>query len=139
MGWDIAIYIFLFILAILILTRYITTIKINKYKLLLIAVILTIIWCYLWNKLHPLMHKYSGQYSLNEGPYENSLNFNLVNKLFYRNHEYHHLQKGNKKGNYNVIVMGADEWFGTNVIKINNNKYCKNPAVKNEEICKSKK
>ena len=136
MGWQVAIYIFLFVLITLLLSRYITNIKINKYKLLLLAIILTLIWCYLWNKMHPLMHQYSGNYSIKEGPYENILNFDLIIKLFYRNHENHHLQKGNKKGNYNVVVMGADEWFGTNVIKVDNKKYCQNPEVAHEEICK---
>ena len=46
----------------------------------------------------------------------------------------HHLQKGDKKGNYNVILLGADEWFGLNNKIVDNVEYCK--VNRHEHICK---
>jgi len=137
MGWSIFIYIFIFGLITFISSNYVTGSNFNIYYLILFSFLFTIIWCYLWNKLHPIMHNYSGEYSIKEGPYENVIDLSFINKLFYKNHKNHHLQKGTDKGNYNVIIMGADEWFGSNITKINNTNYCKNPEVANEEICKN--
>jgi hypothetical protein len=137
MGWHVCVYIFLFIFISMLIAMFISRIKIQYTSLVIASIGFTVVWSYLWNKVHPLMHQYNGKYTIKEGPYEPNLNFNLVNKLFYRNHQYHHLQKGVKKGNYNVIIFGADEWFGTNVKKINNKEYCSNPNVANEEICKN--
>ena len=44
-------------------------------------------------------------------------------------------KKGEKKGNYNVIALGADEWFNKNVKIIDNEEFCKNPKNKHEKIC----
>ena len=136
MGWKISKYIFLFVLLSLIISKYISGINTSYTKIIILGIIFTIFWSYLWNKIHPLMHNYKGEYSIKEGPYENILDFNFLNNIFYKNHSNHHLQKGNTKGNYNIIVIGADEWFGTNVIKVDNREYCKNPAVAHEAICK---
>jgi ABC-type multidrug transport system fused ATPase/permease subunit len=137
MGWNVFLYIGIFSFISMLISMFVSKIKITYITLVIISIVSTIIWSYLWNKVHPLMHEYNGSYTLKEGPYESALDFNLVNKLFYRNHQFHHLQKGVKKGNYNVIVFGADEWFGTNVKQINNKEYCSNPEVSHEEICKN--
>ena len=136
MGWNVSLYIGLFIFISFVISIFISNIKISYINLVIISTCLTVLWSYLWNKLHPLMHKYEGDYNISEGPYEKNINFDIINKLFYRNHQYHHLQKGIKKGNYNVIVFGADEWLGTNVKEINNQEYCSNSQVSHVEICK---
>jgi hypothetical protein len=136
MGWRVSIYIIVFTFISMVISMFTSKITLSYTTLLISSIVITMIWSYLWNKVHPLMHQYNGSYTLEEGPYESRLNFNLVNKLFFRNHQFHHLQKGTKKGNYNIIVFGADEWFGTNVKHINNKKYCSNPDVSHEEICK---
>jgi hypothetical protein len=138
MGWNVFLYIFIFSFASLCISKIISQNKLPYIHVFIYSICLTLLWSYIWNKVHPLMHKYEGSYNIKEGPYESTLNFNSINKLFYRNHEYHHLQKGNKKGNYNIIVFGADEWLGTNVQIIDNKEYCSNPQVANEEICLSK-
>ena len=75
------------------------------------------------------------EYSIIKGPYDNGFfNLNYINYLLYDNHKKHHLQKGSKKGNYNVIILGADEWFNTNVYKVDNKEYCE--THQNEQICK---
>jgi hypothetical protein len=35
-------------------------------------------------------------------------------KVYLTNHELHHQIKGDDKGNYNVVFLGADEVFNTN-------------------------
>jgi len=81
------------------------------------------------------MHQYDTDYSIMNGPYDNNLlNLTLIKNILFKNHSYHHLQKGSKKGNYNVIVLGADEWFGLNNKTIDNTEYCKTNY--NEKICK---
>ena len=137
MGWKIGFYIGIVNFFILCLTKNISQISLSYFNLFLLAIGLTVGWSYLWNKVHPLMHQYEGTYSIKEGPYESILNLNLISKLLYKNHQNHHLQKGHKKGNYNIIIFGADEWFGTNVQNVDNREYCANSQVFNEEICKS--
>jgi hypothetical protein len=81
------------------------------------------------------MHNHDINYSIKEGPYdENLFNMDIFKTILLSNHENHHLQKGDKKGNYNVIVLGADEWFETNNKTIDNTEYCKTHT--NEIICK---
>ena len=136
MGWRVCLQVFAITFIGMIISKTISGVKYSYTILAFCSIVFTILWAYLWNKIHPLMHRFKGKYEINEGPYENKLDFNLINKLFYRNHQFHHIQKGIKKGNYNVIVFGADEWLGTNVRVINNKEYCSNPKVSNEPICK---
>lgn len=135
MGWNIYIYLFFAFLICGILSKIISRYTIS-YKFLFISCgIITFIWEYLWNKVHVNMHKYEVSYSLKEGPYdENIFNLNIIKDLLLQNHQNHHLQKGDKKGNYNVITLGADEWFGYNNKTIDNSEYCKTNT--HEKICK---
>ena len=44
----------------------------------------------------------------------------------WRNHALHHMQKGNTKGNYNIIVPGFDFLMGTHTDRVYDNAvYCK--------------
>jgi hypothetical protein len=69
-----------------------------------------------------------------KGPYdENLFDLSWFTALLYKNHSNHHLQKGAKKGNYNIIFLGADEWFGYNVKNVDNREHCMaNPT---EKVC----
>ena len=91
----------------------------------------------MWNKIHPKFHDYEVQkLSIKYGPHDNGLfDTSFFQKLLYRNHEAHHIQKGEKKGNYNIILLGADEWMNRNVKTIDNIEYCK--THQEEEICKN--
>lgn len=137
MGWRVCVEVSIIAFLCFCIAKKISQIKIPYSALLILSIVSSVFWSYLWNKVHPLMHRYNKNYSLKEGPNDRILDFSLINKLFYRNHYFHHIQKGSKKGNYNVIVFGADEWFGTNVQVINNKEYCSNPHSSNEEICKT--
>lgn len=64
----------------------------------------------IWNTIHPAMHEY-------EGPIPALLPRLPVKPergLLFRNHEAHHQIKGERKGNYNVVFLGADELLNTN-------------------------
>jgi len=137
MGWRVCVQVSIIAFIGMVIAKAISGVKYSYGLLALLSIIMSVTWAYLWNKVHPLMHNFGDNYKINEGPYENKLDFTIINKLFYRNHEFHHLQKGIKKGNYNVIVFGADEWLGTNVRVIDNKEYCSNPQVSGEAICKS--
>ena len=100
----------------------------------MIGIVITFIYEYLWNKVHTHMHNYETEFSIIRGPYdENLFNLGFMKDILYDNHKNHHLQKGQKKGNYNVILLGADEWFGFNNKIIDNIGYCKSHGY--EKIC----
>ena len=107
--------------------KYIIT---NKY-IGLIALIIGLLYKILWNYLHYKFHM------LNNKSYNK---WNWYEKIAFKNHYMHHLQKGKRKGNYCIILLGADILFGTNNQCINNNEYCRNMKShlsKNEkELCK---
>jgi hypothetical protein len=65
-----------------------------------------------WNTVHPDMHAYAGPFP-RMPPRLPGLRTARAGLLF-RNHEAHHQIKGPRKGNYNVVFLGADELFGTN-------------------------
>ena len=104
-----------------------------KY-LVIFSISIVVFWGYIWNKTHSQMHSYEGEYSIMEGPYENIFDLTFIKNMLFKNHLMHHLQKGDKKGNYNVIFLGADEWFGLNNKIPDNREYCK--THQSEKICK---
>lgn len=134
MGWNIFIILSIIFLICVLLSRTISNYKVDFKYLLLLSAIVTLIWEYIWNKTHATMHKYEGGYSIKDGPYENVIDATFLKNALLTNHAMHHLQKGDKKGNYNVIFLGADEWFGLNNKKSDNTEYCK--THQQETICK---
>ena len=135
MGWQIFGYLFMVIFICFTIGKYISNYNISFKYLIFFSLIIAFLWQYLWNKLHAQMHEYDIDYSIKEGPYdEGILDLTFVKNILLTNHENHHLQKGDNKGNYNVILLGADEWFGLNVKNVDNNEYCKTHT--NEKICR---
>lgn len=135
MGWNIFIYIFFAFLICGLLSKVISNYDISYKYLFIFCGIITFLWEYLWNKVHVKMHDNSIDYSIKEGPYdENLFDLYIIKNMLLKNHQNHHLQKGDEKGNYNVIILGADEWFGYNNKSFDNSKYCKTHI--NEKICK---
>ncbi len=116
------------------LSNYLANTHFSIYVLLLLSVATVIFVSYLWNKTHPFFHKKElHDFTIKNGPYEDKLNLDFVGDMLYDNHVMHHLQKGEKKGNYNIIALGADEWMGRNVKVADNEEYCQ--THQNEEIC----
>ena len=134
MGWNIFIALFTIFLAGVALSNYISNYDASFKYLAILTAGIALGWEYIWNKVHAKMHNYEGEYSIQEGPYENKLDTTFLKNMFFKNHEMHHLQKGDKKGNYNVIFLGADEWFGLNNKIPDNREYCK--THQSEKICK---
>jgi len=142
MSWKVFIINSIVITVILFGISKILSVQLSKKYIVGIAIIISFMWCYLWNKLHPQMHTIDKQqylYSIEKGPHDNyKFNVNKFNKLLLRNHTLHHKQKGEKKGNYNVILLGADEWFNTNNKDVDNTDFCKDKENKNNNACKIK-
>lgn len=135
MGWNIFIPLFLGFLFFSFIARYISGYSITTIPLILISLVTAFAWEYIWNKTHVAMHEFEHEYSVIKGPHDNGLlNTDYVKKALYTNHEAHHLQKGDRKGNYNVIFFGADEWLLTNNKTIDNTEYCKTHSK--EQICR---
>ena len=134
MGWNLFIPIFLATIVAALAAKYLSTYNISIISIIIISIIITIAWEFLWNKTHKAMHNMKLPYSIKKGPYDNDmLDMNFVKNMLYENHKNHHLQKGPEKGNYNVILLGADEWLGINVKTVDNSTYCK--THKQEKIC----
>lgn len=120
----------------ILLSRYISNYDISIKYIVLITLTLTFIHVYLWNKIHKSMHDVDINFSIYDGPYDNNLfDLTFVKNLLYENHRIHHLKKGDTKGNYNIIFLGADEWFGSNNKTADNTEYCKTHM--DEPICQN--
>jgi hypothetical protein len=106
MGWSMYIYLFVAFLFCGILSKFISNYNISYTYLLISCGIITFIWEYLWNKVHVKMHDYDINYSISEGPFdENLFNFDILKDMLFVNHQRHHLQKGDKKGNGLDIII----------------------------------
>jgi len=135
--WKVFLPVYIMNIIVLSLLFMIFRIPTPKYHILWIGAIIVFIYMLLWNKTHAQMHQQQVDITLKEGPSDyNMIPIKWYLNLIYLNHVKHHLQKGDMKGNYNVVMIGADEWLGTNVKMIDNREYCKDPEKKNENICK---
>ena len=67
--------------------------------------------------------------------FEMTNNFYL--KWMYKNHTIHHLQKGKKKGNFNIIFPGSDVIMGDYRTFVDNSEYCSQAEHMNEHICQN--
>jgi len=71
-----------------------------------------------WNTLHPDIHEVNLQLSWAEGVpgwdgWKRLFSFFSCYDWMKHNHILHHLRKGERKGNFNVTLPGADYLFGT--------------------------
>ncbi len=134
--WKLFAMLFPVIFISLLLANKISNSNIHLLTIIIFSFIFLFIIFYMWNKVHPRFHDYDvKQLNIKVGPHDNGyFDTSYFEKLLFKNHEAHHIQKGEKKGNYNIIVLGADEWFGRNVKVIDNIEYCK--THQEEEICK---
>lgn len=134
MTWDIAAIVFLITFTVSLFINKTLNFHMNTKYIVIWVIVASILWCYFWNKTHPKMHESDIEFNINDGPIEHVSDMDTLTKCLIDNHRNHHLQKGKKKGNYNVIFLGADEWFNNNVTEIDNLNYCKTHLK--EEICK---
>lgn len=111
------------------------TIKLFGYDLgeeylLVITTILGLIYKFTWDFLHYSFHQIT--------ELEKFKGSNVFKWLFI-NHSLHHLIKGKKKGNYNILFPGGDHLFGTYNSCIDNTEYCKNPHPSYKQFCEDEK
>jgi len=135
MSWDIFIPIIIALVIFGYIAKYITRYNIEFIPLLIGVVLAAFTWSYIWNKTHAAMHELDYDYSLTKGPHDNGLlNIDFIYKAIYHNHEAHHFYKGEKKGNFNVVVFGADEWLGSNNKSVDHTEYCRTHSE--DKTCK---
>jgi hypothetical protein len=105
----------------------------NEYLIIFITWIgISSVYYFLWNILHPTYHEY--KYSEN---YEN-IKDNFIYKYLEKYHMIHHLNKGEKKCNFNIILPFADFILGTYKGCVDNRDFCNSDSEKNEkekELC----
>ena len=133
--WEVTILTFVFFYPIILLF--------NKFKhkkfLLFYSIIISILFSFIWNNLHPDIHEAKNKIMLRDGVpnHPKLLSHGRIYKWLWANHALHHLQKG-EKGNFNIILPGADYILNTYQGKCyDNSEYCK--KSKDKRICGKKK
>lgn len=94
-----------------------TPVKLNIYFIVLLPFIYYIYVLMIWNSIHPYIHKKCGRdYTIVSLPC-NIIEYMVKNSSFLQwlieNHKKHHIYKGDKKGNWNVSLPGADFIYNT--------------------------
>lgn len=136
MGWNLYVLLTIAFLVSTYISKFISGYKISLTNATILSVLLAFLWQYIWNKTHVAMHEFEYKYSISRGPYDEGLiDTEGLKDLLYTNHAAHHAQKGEKKGNFNVIILGADEWLNFNNKTIDNTEYCKTHME--EKVCKT--
>jgi len=113
--WPTMIMTILLVIPLLFGVTYILRLHINWKIQIATVIIAAIIFCLAWNSIHPTMHGSHVKVAATEGAPNMGWNLDKDN-IYYRNHDIHHQIKGDEKGNYNVIFLGADELLMTNKI-----------------------
>jgi len=105
-----------------------------------IAAALSIAYTLAWNTLHPLFHAAEGDPMPGPGLHGiKSMRFDsFLTRWLFRNHTLHHLIKGDRKGNYNIVVPGADHLLGTYNHTLDNAEFCRLSQSERRlaELCK---
>lgn len=81
--------------------------KIHFCVQMVVIFIYMILYAISWNFVHQGIHR------VEMGKFPRGMKINKSSFL-YRNHAQHHIVKGKRKGNYNVILLGADALFDSN-------------------------
>ena len=81
-------------------------VKIRFLYVIGIQVALALFYKVAWDVLHRRFHQVNTDLSL-------SKTSPILFRILFENHANHHLQKGDRKGNFNIILLGADHLLGT--------------------------
>jgi len=103
-------------------------IKMDNTKYIIYIAYLSLLYTILWNNIHVDMHGVKGTIRINDGvPNKNGLlSRGPLYRFLWKYHAVHHLQKGDEKGNYNIVLPGMDYIFGTyNGFCYDNTEYCR--------------
>ena len=83
---------------------------VNVYTHAIVSVLAVLLVSMIWNSIHTKMHKKEV-----DVPFVPKIDTpDSVYQVYLKNHDLHHQIKGEDKGNFNVVVLGADEIFKTN-------------------------
>lgn len=138
-GWDTAFQVIAILLIIGVVNKKILKLSNKTYLIYILSI--SLIYCILWNNIHVDMHGIKGQISVKNGiPNKPGLlSRGPIYRYLWKYHAIHHLQKGERKGNFNIILPGADYIFGThNGFCYDNNEYCKNNKDKRCTLAKKR-
>lgn len=100
--------------------------KMKAQQICLMSLSIGLFYYFAWNILHTRFHRLYPSKTLEK---------NWLFGFLLRNHSYHHLQKGLKKGNYNIIFLGGDHLINTYRSCVDNKKFCKQYYNKNKKLC----
>ena len=101
---------------------------VNIYYIFLGSLLLSLFYRFMWNTYHRKMHFEFEFFEKTNNPYL---------KWIFMNHAYHHLQKGDRKGNFNILFPGGDFIMGDYRTNVDNTEYCKKDTE--HRICKYNK
>ena len=88
----------------------------------------------LWNILHPAYHEHGDPW------FRTRLQGNGLYKFLRKYHMIHHMNKGDDKCNFNIILPGFDHLMGTFRWSIDNTEFCKktlSKTAKEKELCRN--
>jgi hypothetical protein len=111
--WDTLILILVLAITVNLMISFILQLNISIIQNIVTTVILGLIFAGVWNTIHPSMHNHKVDILLQDGIPGMHVEISKDN-LYFKNHMYHHHIKGDKKGNYNVVYLGFDEFMGSN-------------------------
>lgn len=97
----------------ILLITYVLRIRVSWCVQFVAILLMTVIFSLVWNSIHATMHGAQVHVPLTEGPPNMDVKLDK-DALYAKNHIMHHQIKGEEKGNYNVVFLGADELFMTN-------------------------
>ena len=100
----------LFIFPIMFALTCLLNIKVGAFTNLACVSFSAFIHMIIWNSEHTRMH--DKKVDVPFVPYINNVPDGMYYPLL-RNHELHHKIKGDEKGNFNIVILGADEFLGT--------------------------
>jgi hypothetical protein len=118
--------IFLIILFTICIDNKLLGMGLKLQHLAIISLVISIFYYIVWNIIHIEFHRIKG-----DKLYYNNRIFNY----FLKNHSYHHLQKGIKKGNYNIIFIGGDHIMNSHRTCIDNKQFCNEFYDKHKQLC----
>tara|TARA_Y100000389_G_C17468238_1_gene527715 strand:+ start:998 stop:1630 length:633 start_codon:yes stop_codon:yes gene_type:complete len=101
-----------------------------KFKwqyMIILSLFVGVIYKKLWDFLHFSFHQVTELEAYKSNP---------IYYWYFHNHAMHHLVKGEKKGNYNIIIPGGDYILGYYNTSVNNKEFCKKNKQHNYEICR---
>ena len=114
-SWITLLSLLIFVIGTSLLLSYLLRLNIPLHIQGITIICFTLFFGFVWNNLHPKMHNINMTIDPLEGP--GNLTGIMTNDLLLQNHTVHHQVKGENKGNFNVVFLGADELLMTNNLK----------------------